>query len=67
MIQNQMIEAGVQIEAGRELAALVRPLVQRIVRGVRSSLQSKSPAAPTALSATPAVQGQFDQHVIQKS
>ena len=32
MSQMQLIQAGVQIEAGRELGKLIRPLMQRIIR-----------------------------------
>lgn len=46
MSQMQMLEAGVQVEAGLELRELVRPLFMRVVRGVRGLYaRAHTPAA----------------------
>jgi hypothetical protein len=47
MSQSEMIYAGVQIEAARELGEMIQPLIQRIVRSAhRLSLKNKSAAQP---------------------
>jgi hypothetical protein len=46
MSQTEMIQAGIQMEAARELGELVRPLIRRIIRGARSlRLTTNAPEA----------------------
>lgn len=57
MSQKEMIEVGVQVEAVREMVVMVRPLVQKIIRGAvglrqkgkgLAALQSKTATSGTA-------------------
>ncbi len=46
MCQAEMIQAGIQIEAGRELRELAQPLIHKIIHGVRSRwLTNNAPEA----------------------
>ena len=47
MSQTQMIQAGIQIEAARELGKLARPLIQKIIRVVHSTHSTGHSPAPT--------------------
>ncbi len=46
MCQTEMIQAGIQSEAGRQLCILIQPLIHKIIHGVRSRwLTNNTPEA----------------------
>lgn len=62
MIQKEMIEAGVQFEAVRELGMLLRPLFEQIVRNVRC-LYSRNNSPATRQSIPSNVQRTLKRHI----
>ena len=65
MSGKQMVEAGIQIEAGRELGKVVRPLLDDIRRWMANRREAKalsatSPARPTEGRAVP---GPYTTHI----
>lgn len=58
MSQTQMIQAGIQIEAARELGKLVRPVIQKIVHKVHHL----RPEATAPVATQPGVAAQRPQN-----